>query len=338
MQHLALLLMVLATRIYAVEIRSVVPDSTAPEAIADLAASVPTASTCDLDWTAPSEDGASGGAVTSYDCRRRSGATFVEGDWAGATQLTGEPTPSAPDSAEGFTASGLSSATQYAFACKSADEAANISAISNAATCTTTGVTFYDSFDRADETTVTGWNEIVSPASTAIATNQLAINGGATAEALYATPTSGLGQFGSVQITGTLTRPAIVFRAENSYPSNRYVLRYDGAYQWRDCNAASGADCQPVESVGDSALQLNDYMGFEIDTATGTSTVVRAYRCTADPCAVTPTKPSASGSCTLAATFTADPTREANTGLYVGLAQKGAGNNTFDNFCGGTLY
>jgi hypothetical protein len=123
-------------------------DSTAPEAITNLAASTPTATTCLLSWTAPHEDGGSGGNVASYDCRVRAGTTFVSGDFAGATALTGEPTPSTAGSAQSptYTATipGASPSTAYAFACKSDDEVPNTSAISNATTCTTTAGDFTD--------------------------------------------------------------------------------------------------------------------------------------------------------------------------------------------------
>jgi len=123
------------------------PDTTAPEAIADLAASSPTSSSCVLNWTAPHEDGASGGNVASYDCRVCTQATcsttMDNTEYASATALTGEPTPSTAGSAQSpsFTASGLSASTAYVFACKSNDEVPNTSAVSNSATCTTSAST-----------------------------------------------------------------------------------------------------------------------------------------------------------------------------------------------------
>jgi len=117
-------------------------DGTAPDAISDLTASLPTANSCFLSWTAPGDDGASGTAA-SYDCRRRAGSTFVEANWTGATSAGTPPTPSVAGSTESFTSSGLLSSTQYAFACKTSDEVPNISPISSpAATCTTSAPTF----------------------------------------------------------------------------------------------------------------------------------------------------------------------------------------------------
>lgn len=118
-------------------------DVTAPEAIANLSAGSPTSSTCGLSWTAPHEDGASGGAVTSYDCRVCSqatcGATMDNTEFGTSTQLTGEPaTPGSPGATDSFTAGGLAASTAYVFGCKSTDDAANTSAVSNSATCSTT--------------------------------------------------------------------------------------------------------------------------------------------------------------------------------------------------------
>jgi hypothetical protein len=121
-------------------------DTTAPEAIASLSAGSATSSSCLLSWTAPHEDNTGGGAVTSYDCRvctQASCSTTMDNtEFGTSTALTGEPgTPAAPGGAESFTASGLSASTAYVFACKSADEVPNTSAVSNSATCTTSAST-----------------------------------------------------------------------------------------------------------------------------------------------------------------------------------------------------
>lgn len=110
-------------------------DTTPPDAVNDLAASDPTQSSALLSWTAPGDDGATGTAAL-YDLRY-STATITEGNWASATQVTGEPTPSAAGAGESMTVSGLSAATTYYFAIKTSDEVPNQSPISNIASITT---------------------------------------------------------------------------------------------------------------------------------------------------------------------------------------------------------
>ena len=113
-------------------------DGTAPDAVADLATGTVTTSSVDLSWTAPGDDGATGTATT-YDVRY-STSTITAGNWATATQATGEPSPQVAGSAETFTVTGLSESTTYFFAIKTSDEVPNESALSNvpsAATATT---------------------------------------------------------------------------------------------------------------------------------------------------------------------------------------------------------
>lgn len=103
-------------------------DAAAPAAVADLAGPTSTATSVDLTWTNPSDGTGSGNA--SFDVRYRIGSTFVEADWASASQATGEPTPPTT----GMTVSGLTCGTTYTFAIKTTDNVGNISTISNAAT------------------------------------------------------------------------------------------------------------------------------------------------------------------------------------------------------------
>jgi len=110
-------------------------DSTAPAAVADLAAGSPTVNSIDLTWTAPGDDGGTGTA-SSYDVRY-STSVIDAGNWASATQATGEPTPSVAGSAEGMTVSGLSDDTTYYFAIKTSDEVPNESDLSNVPSATT---------------------------------------------------------------------------------------------------------------------------------------------------------------------------------------------------------
>ena len=88
-----------------------------------------------LTWAAPGDDGSTGTAA-SYDVRYSTSA-ITEGNWASATQATGEPTPSIAGSSESFTVTGLTPSTTYYFAIKTSDEASNTSALSNTPSATT---------------------------------------------------------------------------------------------------------------------------------------------------------------------------------------------------------
>lgn len=113
----------------------VAPDIDPPADIADLSASGATINSIDLSWTAPGDDGNSGTA-SSYDIRY-STALIDSGNWDSASQVTGEPSPSAAGSSESMTVSGLSSGTLYYFAIKTSDEVPNISGLSNVVSATT---------------------------------------------------------------------------------------------------------------------------------------------------------------------------------------------------------
>ncbi len=104
-------------------------DVTAPSAVTDLATGTVTGSSVQLSWTAPGDDGATGTATT-YDVRY-STSTITAGNWATATQASGEPAPQVASSAESFTVTGLSVGITYFFAIKTSDEVPNESALSN---------------------------------------------------------------------------------------------------------------------------------------------------------------------------------------------------------------
>ena len=114
-------------------------DATAPNAIADLATGTVTASSVALSWTAPGDDGATGTATT-YDVRY-STSTITAGNWATATQASGEPAPQVAGSSETFTVTGLSASTTYYFAIKTSDEVPNESALSNVPSAATSDAT-----------------------------------------------------------------------------------------------------------------------------------------------------------------------------------------------------
>ena len=113
------------------------PETEPPAAIANLNPTGATATTVDLAWTAPGDDGTTGTA-TEYDIRYATSLTVLE-NWDNAVQVTNEPSPSAAGSSETFTVTGLTPSTTYYFGVKTADEIPNWSTISNVAT-TSTGV------------------------------------------------------------------------------------------------------------------------------------------------------------------------------------------------------
>ncbi|MEA2112549.1 MAG: fibronectin type III domain-containing protein [Patescibacteria group bacterium] len=105
------------------------PDTTAPSAISDLAASSPTQTSIDLNWTAVGDDGSTGTA-TSYDVRY-STAIITEANWSSAIQVSGEPIPALSGTYELMTVSNLDSEVIYYFAIKTTDDNSNTSDISN---------------------------------------------------------------------------------------------------------------------------------------------------------------------------------------------------------------
>ena len=111
------------------------PDTTPPAAVTNLATTSPTQTAITLTWTAPGDDGATGTAAT-YDIRY-STSTINDGNWASATQASGEPTPRVAGTGETFAVPGLVANTTYYFAIKTADEVPNWSAISNSPSGTT---------------------------------------------------------------------------------------------------------------------------------------------------------------------------------------------------------
>jgi len=110
-------------------------DDTPPETVDDLVVTGAYGESASLQWTAPGDNG-SYGQATGYDVRYAT-SPIDEGNWAAATQCTGEPAPKAAGQLESFIASGLSPSTTYYFALKAVDEESNWSALSNVAEATT---------------------------------------------------------------------------------------------------------------------------------------------------------------------------------------------------------
>lgn len=112
-------------------------ETDAPAVIANLASTAQTQTSISLSWTAPGDDGTTGTA-TSYDLRY-STAPITDQNWASATQVANEPTPSVAGSTESITISNLSENTTYYFAIKTSDEVPNESGLSNVLQTATTG-------------------------------------------------------------------------------------------------------------------------------------------------------------------------------------------------------
>ena len=104
-------------------------DATAPVAVSNLNAILPTIASLTLVWTAPGDDGSTGTA-TQYDIRY-STSTITAANFASAIQVANEPLPKLAGTPETLMVAGLSTNTRYYFALKTADERGNWSAISN---------------------------------------------------------------------------------------------------------------------------------------------------------------------------------------------------------------
>lgn len=113
---------------------AVAPDLVRPAPLAMTLSSL-TDSTATLAWTAVGDDSLTGTA-TAYDVRW-STAPITAANFAGATQVSGEPAPGVPGTAQSFTVTGLSRQVTYYFAAKVADESGNWSAMSNVPSGTT---------------------------------------------------------------------------------------------------------------------------------------------------------------------------------------------------------
>lgn len=112
-------------------------ESDAPATIADLVSTAQTQNSITLSWTAPGDD-STAGTATSYDIRY-STSPITELNWASATQISGEPTPSVAGSTESITIENLNESTTYYFAIKTSDEVPNESGLSNVLSASTTG-------------------------------------------------------------------------------------------------------------------------------------------------------------------------------------------------------
>ncbi len=110
------------------------PDLSPPGALA-ISVSVVGDTNVTLGWTSSGDDGTTGTA-TSYDIRR-SANPITDANWSSATTVSGEPAPAASGTAQTYVVRGLTRETTYYFAMKAADEAGNVSALSNVPSATT---------------------------------------------------------------------------------------------------------------------------------------------------------------------------------------------------------
>ena len=85
--------------------------------------------TLTLAWTAPGDDGTIGKA-TSYDVRL-STSPITDANFTAATAIPGLPVPANSGTRQKVVVRGLTRGTTYYFALKSADDAGNVSALSN---------------------------------------------------------------------------------------------------------------------------------------------------------------------------------------------------------------
>lgn len=106
-------------------------DTIAPVEVSNLVVTGVSSNSITLSWTAPGDD-LSTGTPSGYDLRyTTAGQISSDLDFNSATQVQGEPIPNTAGSVETFTLMGLTPGTVYFFAIKTADEAGNISGLSN---------------------------------------------------------------------------------------------------------------------------------------------------------------------------------------------------------------
>jgi beta-lactamase superfamily II metal-dependent hydrolase len=105
-------------------------DHVAPGTITNLAAAPGEYNgSVNLTWTATGDDG-SVGTASAYTVRY-SASPITSGNWASATDVTGEPSPQASGSSEAWSVRGLPAGQTLYFAIRAEDEAHNLGGVSN---------------------------------------------------------------------------------------------------------------------------------------------------------------------------------------------------------------
>lgn len=110
-------------------------DQIPPDPVADLVATSTEPYAAELSFTATGDDGSSGQAA-QYDMRYAT-APITESTWDSAHRASYEPLPQPAGTPETLRIEGLDSVTTYFFALKVADEAGNLSGLSNIPSATT---------------------------------------------------------------------------------------------------------------------------------------------------------------------------------------------------------
>jgi len=114
-------------------------DAVRPAQVATLAITGTSETSATLAWTAVGDDSLAGTATTNDI--RYSTSPITSANWAAATQVTGEPAPTAPTTSQSHTVSGLTRQTTYYFAIRVSDDGGNLSALSNVPSATTPDLT-----------------------------------------------------------------------------------------------------------------------------------------------------------------------------------------------------
>ena len=142
------------------------PDETPPGTITDLSIVAPNQSgaSITLQWTAPGDDGTTGGPATAYELRYSTiGPIASENAFENATAVQGVPAPEAPGTSESFTFEGLPFGETVHVALRAVDEAGNTGGLSNSPSATTPVAPTVDvSPSELDGTTDSGTTTTVS--------------------------------------------------------------------------------------------------------------------------------------------------------------------------------
>ena len=117
-------------------VTSMPPETTAPAAIADLAAGTATSTSVVLTWTAPGNDGMKGDA-TGYIVKYSATGPITADNWSSATTYQQSWTPAKNGTAETHTVTDLTPGAKYWFAVVAFDEVPNYSGVSNSPSATT---------------------------------------------------------------------------------------------------------------------------------------------------------------------------------------------------------
>ncbi|MFH0735575.1 MAG: C25 family cysteine peptidase [bacterium] len=117
--------------------RQITPDTTPPQAVADLSVDTPTSNSLKLNWTAPYDS--TYGGIMSYDIRYSTSVIANDNDFNNATSIIYSGNSDSAGTAKSYIVSGLSFNINYYFAVKARDLWVNTSPISNVVNLLTFG-------------------------------------------------------------------------------------------------------------------------------------------------------------------------------------------------------